>query len=546
MVSGTLAPPEPAETPSAKEGRLTVNAANAALIAVITLAAAVLRIHAITAKSFWGDEAYSVEIARLPWPDFFHILWFREANMSLYYLLLRFWLHLGSGEAWIRGLSVLVSVATVPLMVALGRRLFGRGAGLLAAWLLAINAYDIRYAQEARSYALVVFLCVLATWLLVRNIQEPASARWGAYAAVCVLVVYSHFFGALVVVAHGVALLFLPRGEVPWRALLRKMLWFVYLMIPVEFFVMTTGAGPVGWIPPTNAKAVWDFFAAMAGNYGAPLLILFAMALGFAAWTGWNEWRRSGRSIQSWAFVLAFIWLLLPVLVVLAVSMSRPFFVARYLIPCLPALILIVAAGIARLRPAILAGALCAAISVFAVFGAASYYRRDFDVDRRDWRGASSFVFDHARPGDGVFFYGGSGHVLFEFYRQVRRPAPPWPQVLESEKPTGITFRDFVYRDLDTVLAESRPAGGRVWLVMADDMGPDGKPNESSVRLRELYGRERRLVETTSFSDITILLYARDAANASGRNSLTKESKREEIGSVSWRKGVANLNRITP
>jgi hypothetical protein len=270
------------------------------------------------------------------------------------------------------------------------------------------------------------------------------------------------------------------------------------------------------------------------------------MVLGFAAWTGWNEWRRSGRSIQSWAFVLVFVWLFLPVFVVLAFSLKRPFFVARYLIPGLPALILMVAAGIARLRPAILAGALCAAISVCAMLGAASYYRRDFDVDRRDWRGASSFVFDHARPGDGIFFYGGSGHVLFEFYRQVRWPAPPWPRVLESEKPTGITFRDFVFRDLDTVLAESRSPGDRVWLIMADDTGPDGKPNESSVRLRELYGRERRLVETTSFSDITILLYARDAEDASNRNSLTIGLKRKDGNIVSRRIGLTKPDRLAP
>jgi len=150
------------------------------LLVLITLVAALLRLHGIASKSLWLDEGISVEIARLPWRQFFYVLRHREINMSLYYVLLHFWLALGSTEGFIRGLSVLFSVATVPALYALGARLFGRVAGLLAAWLLAINAYHIRYAQEARSYALVVFIATLATWLLVRNLQEPASAHLGS------------------------------------------------------------------------------------------------------------------------------------------------------------------------------------------------------------------------------------------------------------------------------------------------------------------------------------------------------------------------------
>ncbi len=482
------------------------------MLALITLFAAFLRMHAISAKSFWGDEAYSVEIARLPWNDFFHMLWFREATMMLYYLLLRFWLHLGTSEGEVRGLSALAAVATVPLLYVLGKRLFGSGAGLLAAWLLAINAYHIRYAQEARGYAMVVFFSVLATWLLVRNLQEPSSAHWFAYTTVCALAVYSHLFGSLVLVSHAVSLLFLRGNEIPWRAMLRAMLWFVYLMIPMAYFVASSEGGQVAWIPPTSVKTVWNFFSAISGNYGTPLLTLVAVTACLFVFFGWKEWRNDGRSMRAWAFVLVFAGLFVPVLILLAVSMKRPFFVARYLIPSLPALILMMAAGMARLRPVMLAGALCVAISVCALLGAASYYRQDFDLNRRDWRGASSFVFDHALAGDTVFFYGGSGHMLFEVYRLQRKPVPAWPQVLESEKVTDITYRDFLFRDMDLVLLEARPAGDRVWLVMAENTGSDGKPNKDSDMLRNLYGKGRRLIETRTISDITILLFARDPA----------------------------------
>ena len=417
----------------------------AVLLALITVVAALARIHAINAKGFWGDEANSVAIARLPWADFARLLWHHEANMALYYLLLRFWLHLGTTEGMIRGLSALLSVATVPLVYALGRRLLDPITGLLAAWLLAINAYHVRYAQETRSYALVVFLCALATWILVRNLQEPSSAHWGVYAAACVLVAYSHFFGALVILAHCISLPFLRRGEVPWRQILRSLLWFIYLMIPIVWFVASAGSGSLTWVSRMDASALLGFFSSLSGNYGIPLLVLVAVAAGLATLGGWTLWREDGPTLKTWAYALVFVWLFVPVLVVAAVSVVRPMFVARYLNPCLPALTLIVAAGITQLRPAVLAGVFCAAISVCSMLGTASYYRQDFDLglERRDWRAATSLILDHAQPGDGVFFYGGSGHMLFEFFRHARRPSPAWPQVLESENGLDVSYGDF-------------------------------------------------------------------------------------------------------
>ena len=73
------------------------------LLVLITLVAALLRLHGIASKSFWLDEGISVEIARLPWRQFFYVLRHREINMSLYYVLLHFWLALGSTEGFIRG-----------------------------------------------------------------------------------------------------------------------------------------------------------------------------------------------------------------------------------------------------------------------------------------------------------------------------------------------------------------------------------------------------------------------------------------------------------
>src|SRR2546425_3307417 len=108
------------------------------------------------AKSGWLDEAESVAHARLGVRSLLHVLDGGDPNMGLYYVLLHFWIRIfGESESAVRGLSVLFGVLAVPAIYLVGARLFGRAAGLVAALLLAVNAFFIQYAQEARSYSLV-------------------------------------------------------------------------------------------------------------------------------------------------------------------------------------------------------------------------------------------------------------------------------------------------------------------------------------------------------------------------------------------------------
>jgi hypothetical protein len=44
---------------------------------------AAVRFLCLACKPFWFDECFSVEVARIGWRNFLHLLWWREANMSL-------------------------------------------------------------------------------------------------------------------------------------------------------------------------------------------------------------------------------------------------------------------------------------------------------------------------------------------------------------------------------------------------------------------------------------------------------------------------------
>jgi mannosyltransferase len=481
----------------------------ALLLALISLVAASFRLHALTAKNFWFDECVSAGIAKLSWPQFLLALWNQEDNMAFYYFLLHFWMRMGGSVAFIRGFSVLISVATLPLVYILGKRLFDRRTGLVAAWLLAINAYHIYYAQEARSYALVVLLTVLSSLIFVRNLQEPESAKWGAYTAVSVLLIYSHFFGGLVMVAHGVFLWYLKREDVTWQPFRKSAIRSAYLVSPVVVFLAGTGY-PILWIKRPRLETIWYFLLAYTGNGGLRLFALYLIPVLLAGFGAWKAWRANGRRLDNWSRAFVLVWLIFPILAVLVVSLALPLFVNRYLIPCLPALVLIAAAGITSIRPKWLGLILCAAISAASFTGIASYYDRDFDTNRDDWLGATSFVFDRAQPHDGVFFFHRNGHVPFEFYRSQREFPQPWPEALQGQGSSEVTGHDFKYRGIDRELAASKPAGDRVWLVLNYDTDFFGNPHHSRDTARAVYGHGRHLIESQDFGVITVLLYARD------------------------------------
>jgi mannosyltransferase len=145
------------------QSRSSINAiATSGALLAITLLALFLRLHLLGQDSFWGDELASVRRAQMDWDAFWELMRGIPA-MALYYALLRFWILLGDSEFTVRILSVIPAVVTVPLVYFMGKRLFDPRVGLIAALLLAMNAFHIQYSQEARSYSLLILLVTLSS-----------------------------------------------------------------------------------------------------------------------------------------------------------------------------------------------------------------------------------------------------------------------------------------------------------------------------------------------------------------------------------------------
>jgi mannosyltransferase len=493
-------------------------------LALLAVGAAVLRFLFLARKPFWFDESFSVEIARLHWHDFVRLLWWREANMSLYYVLLRGWLHFGSSPFFIRTFSVLCSLATLPAIFWLGCRLFDRRVALIAVALLSCNAYSLRYAQEARSYALFVLLAALSSGFFVGWLQEHSPRNRRGYILASVLAVYAHFYALLLIVAQWLSLHLLKgrqdseeRAAVPvgiHRTSLRQTgIAIGFAVLPVLAFVSKTGAGAIRWIVRPGFHDVLDFWEHLAGNNGWPLLLLYAAACLAAVLPLRRRLlrMRTGWEVCRLQFLL--IWLLFPVALALLLSLARPVFLGRYFIFCLPALIILAAAGLANLRKMWIFCVCLTAMLLLSLEGTLRYYDHDFDLERDGSEAAANYVYDHALPGDAIVFHIAEARIPYEFVGSLRGKDPAGklasdPEIIFPRHGDRLDYRDVTGKPSGELLRSLPSHYGRVWVVLMSNGGSD-HPDATTAMLEENLGGSFPRMERMQFPQVEVRVYGK-------------------------------------
>jgi mannosyltransferase len=411
-------------------------------------------------------------------------------------------------EFFVRSLSVLFGLAAIPVVYALGARLFRPRAGLIAALLLAVNAFHVRYSQEARAYTLLVLLSALCSLLFVRCIEEPRTRNWWLYTAASLLLFYVHLYGVLVVVAHGLSLAALPRQHRDITGWFRSFRFFAYGVSPIAMLVWRGGTEPMNWLPPANAALVGHFFRSLAGNGGYPLLALYVFAWILAAWARWRTKADGPSGIRGWGYDLVLIWLAFPIGAVVAASQFKPLLLPRYLIPCLPASVLLAAAGISRLPARGLRFGMLLVMVALSVSGVFAYYQHDFDLRRDDWRAATQYVLAHAEPGDGAFFYTAPNKMTFEYYRSLAGRSIHDPEVLYPSSGERMSYREFLVAPLAEVLQDPPPPRKRVWLFL-NGYHASGHRDMCSEALCAWHAQRYTLLSQHSFDGIDLLLYGK-------------------------------------
>jgi len=444
-------------TQAAASVRGKTSATTAATVIVLTLTAAALRLSHLGTKSLWLDEGATVALARMNWQHFAWVWWHGEANLqTIYFLLMRAWVHGGLSEAWLRLPSALFGIASVPLLYMLGRRLLPDGAALAAAALLTFSPTHVYYSHEARSYTLTIFLVLLSSYFFIRAAEEGRRADWVLWVAISIVAFYSHYFAALVLVAQAASLLFGKTSPAVWSRTLLGGLVILAAALPGVTYVLRASHENLyfAWMPAATPKEIWRL-AKFFGGSGVKIFV--ALILWVAGLVAIARSRRA-EAEEFRHGMLIVLWALLPAVVTALVSVIHPIFLPRYVIFSLPAMALLAAAGSTALRRmragAALVVALCA-MSVPAIF-------KDYSKPREDWRDASHAILASAQPGDAVVFFPFYTRIMLDYYRDRDPQRPPPLHVFAPPFYEGGEDEHDLLRALDADPSQFR----HVWVVL--------------------------------------------------------------------------------
>lgn len=397
------------------------------VLGMILLVAMLLRLWSIGGQSLWFDEALGVQIARQPTiPALLKLVRDREQIPPLHHVVLHGWMRIfGASESSVRLPSALAGGGSVVALFLLVRRMYDTRAGLIAASLLAVNAFHISYSQEARTYALFMFLALLSSLMSLRLWDRWTAQNQCIYVLLSALLLYSHLYGVFVVLAQNISFAFLLRHETEkWIRIKRWMLLQLAIAACFAPYVPTVwewtrGVSQGFWIKSFSLSFILITLREYAGSTALLALLGAVSLLGL--------WRLPGLPRK----ILLSGLLILPVVVPILLSiLTRPIFVPRYGIPAIIGMCALAGAGIASIPHRAARGLIWILILGLTLPGAVDPSGRIIPRTERaaeiaigrpqkqksDWQAVGHLLQSRPAPGDVVVLNGRLLRFLYDYY----------------------------------------------------------------------------------------------------------------------------------
>ena len=376
---------------------------NLALLALtlILLLAAALRIPNIDGPALWTDEGFTYYTFKV---GLFEAV-SGDRHPPFYFYTLHGWAALaGDSILALRWWSLLPSMLTIAVAHALGRELVrwrpglaARGGWLgvpvLAALMMALASGENYLAQELRMYTWHVLFAACSTLFYLRFLHQPTRRRAMWWALFSLLLIYTHYFGAFVLVTQAVHALIFLRARARWLALVALAAvagifapWFV--LVTLNQFA--SDAVCVNCAPPDNWTILLDFQLKWFGQQWPLTLGLFLL--------GWVTviYRRGSfslrlRPLEPLALLLGLI--VIPIVLTYPLGHDELIFFAHRLVQITVPVTLLLALGLGNLQnPA--RGLVAAALLIYGVT-TVDWYRV-----KVPWDVMAGRIATYAVPGD--------------------------------------------------------------------------------------------------------------------------------------------------
>jgi hypothetical protein len=301
------------------------------------------------------DETLVFFVSRQHLSDLFSTVFEERGGAPLHFLLAHAVGTIWSGLLPLRLISVLFTIASVPVIAMLVARLTDRRTALLATAIAAASWMVIYHGIYARMYGLFLFTSALSFLLLLRAIEGRDPWRWAAWSLVMLAAIATQPYGAFVLGISAVFVLACRRMErfslrpafvsVSLVTLLALPLWLVYRVLAHRFDVGVGGGSGSKLGSPVDVLA---YLVRVAGDFtvgwtGAVAVVLVVALVGMVT---------LARSHPRAALLAGAVFLLPTAAFLVARSGSSVSLESRHLIFALPFFAMVVAVGLLRLTSA--------------------------------------------------------------------------------------------------------------------------------------------------------------------------------------------------
>jgi len=433
------------------------------ILSGLVIIGAILRLYLLADKNIWLDEAYSISLSQQKLGDLLRLVVESDVHPPLYYLLLKLWLVPGDSAGYVRLLSVIFSIAAIPLMYLVVSTLYDDvQAGLIGAGILAFSPLHIWYAQEARMYALLTFFVLASAYFFIRALRQGLPRDWIAYIFTTTLALYTDYAAIWYFVVMTIFYLLswkrFPNRTKAW--LLSQAA--VLLIFSPWFRPLLTQMAQVTdsfWLPPPTFQTILDVFLDFNSlNFPWIAMSVLYMTVIFV-------WVYIVPD-NSWQLRLATIWLLIPLAIALILSFRQPIFLSRNLIIASIGYYLLVVGAIKRFKSVRWMGLLLLPLLVMNMISIA---HNAWDEEKENWRDLAAHVaalVQNSRDGL-IIFNPPYAEIPFAYYFQgydldVDTQGYPQDEILHHPQPKQVD-------DLGDLLL-GRPY---VWLVLRNDAAAD-------------------------------------------------------------------------
>lgn len=385
-----------------------INYKTSYLLLAVLFIGIILRVYGLSEQNYWYDEFITLEVAKGSTDSIIS-----GSRPLLYLIFVHFWIeNFGISEFATRLLSVIFGVSSIALIYFIGKSLFDQKIGVLSAFFMSVSKFQIYYSQELRYYSLYELLTLISFFFYIRFLNTKSYIHILLYIISTILLYYSHDFAVLIIAVQNLYVLVKIKKL---RPIISKWLisQFLILLSIAPRFIGTFSDKAIGesgpnWIPPPSIWSplitIYDYLGLRVTIHSSivddiAVFFLLICTVVYFLIIGKEEWMESlnqliGGFKRSWNIksesVLVILWFLVPITLVLIMSeFVKPMYLNRYVICSAPALYILVALLITKIKKIIPIGIIVITYAILISPGLYEYYTKPV---REDWTEVGAYI----------------------------------------------------------------------------------------------------------------------------------------------------------